>query len=105
MMENWEREFIKIFTLHGEMKPTKPSRIRTFIRDLLRKERERDKLQEIIDFVKESKTNTDILYQYVINNSTCQSPRYTNLCYELGIPPPSKETHVLAILEDYFKDQ
>lgn len=101
---NWEREFIKIFTLNGEMKPTKPNRIRIFIRGLLRKDRERDKLHELLDFVKKSNTNTDILYRYVRNNTTCQSPRYTNMCYDLGIPVHTKEAEILAILEDYFKE-
>ena len=103
-MEKWEQDYISFFTLGGKFKPqTTPHKVNLFIKKLLANERKRNVLIEIIDYVKKSKSNTDILYQYVLNNMTCQTNIvHTYLCYELGIMPGSKEDVILSVLEKYF---
>lgn len=102
-MEQWEKDLNGRFGKSRRTKEITGIEIHRFVKDLLKKERSRNVLIEIIDYVKKSKSNTDILYQYVLNNSTCQTRVvHTDLCHELGIAPGSKEDVILSILEKHF---
>lgn len=103
-MEDWERDLIRRYS---STKNTGMNivNVRSLVNGLLKKERERDKLQELLDFVKKSKTDTDILFQYVKNNVGCNATIASGeLNTELGISPISKESTILCILERYFKE-
>ena len=106
-MESWEKDFNKEFVISGcNLNQITLGEIKHFIKNLLKKERSRDKLQELIDFMKESKSNTDILVQYIFNNtSLCVNFMPSNeILNELGIKPYNKEAIILCILEKYFKE-
>lgn len=77
-----------------------------FISDELKKERERDKIQEILDYVRKSKSNADILLNYIQDErkNYCD-PMYPSeeLLDRLGIAPYDKEARILYILEKHFE--
>ena len=104
-MEQWERDSNRMFvTPKGHLTQIMPRNIRHFIRRLLKAERSRDKLKELIDYVKESRSNTDILINYIYNtNNVCDSLIPSNeLCDNLGLKPHAKEGAILCILERYY---
>ena len=104
-MEQWEKDFNRMFvTPKGNLTEITPQNIRLFIKRLLKAERSRDKLKELIDYVKESRSNTDILVNYIYNtNNICDSLNPSNeLCDNLGLKLHTKEGVILCILERYY---
>ncbi len=87
-MEQWEKEFNRKFTEKSAWNGRTPPRdVRKFIGNLLKEERKRDKLQEVLDFIKESRTQLQILTRYIYNNtSRCDSTPHPSgeLMRELG---------------------
>lgn len=106
-MEQWKKDFNQKFvTPKGNLTEITPKDISRFIEKLLKEERNRDKVQELIDYVKESKSNTEILIQYIFNNtSICEKclPDI-ELLFELGIKLHDETAIILWILEKYFKE-
>lgn len=107
-MEQWKKDFDKNFTDRAENRHSAVFAIRgrSFIKRLLKKERERDKLHEILTYVQESKNKTEILIQYILNNTSPCFPRRpsSNLIWELGLGLTDRENLILFILEKYFKE-
>lgn len=112
-MDNWRERFENRF-LNKETKEWRgrPKRIPTpndiikFIEQALYRERKRDKIEGILDFIKESKTKTAILVNYVdieLNKNCCSSRQPSEeLLLQLGIHPGDREALILFILECFF---
>ena len=104
-MEDWERDLNKMFGKSQRSKEITGVHVHRFVKDLLKKERERDKLQELIDYVNESKSKTDILNNYVFDNMNyCERMEPSDeLLGQLGMVMHDREVRILYILEKYFK--
>jgi len=100
IMEQWEKDFRRHFvTKKGDLDQIRAVKIMRFIRELLKKERSRDKLQEVVDYVKESKSHLDLICQHVLNNKGCECIKPPPIVYELGIDPGSSAAIILWALE------
>lgn len=107
-MDNWKERFTNRFLAKGKWrKRVTPSAIKEFIEGAIKKEQERDKLQELLDYVKESKSKTDILFNYAMNEgSICVSKIPSEeLSAKLGIGPRDKEAVILYYLEKQIKEE
>ena len=99
-MEQWEKDFKRQFG--KRKKPIADYEVYGFIKKLLKEERKRDRLQELLDYVKESKSNTDILINYIYDSGCCTPMASYELCKKLNLKP-CKELTILGVLEQYFK--
>lgn len=97
-MEQWEQEYIAKFK--GQVDARK---VKRFFDNVLKKERKRDVMSEVLDYVKRHNSKTDQLVNYIYNRNSCD--RYDpsqKLLDELGIEIHEPEARILAILERYF---
>lgn len=104
-MEKWKQDYISFFTLGGKFKEqTTPHKVSLFIKDLIAKERKRNVLIEILDYVKRHNSKTDMLVNYVIDNvSLCDRlVPSQELLNQLGIEVYEREAMILYILEKHF---
>ena len=110
-MKNWEERFNNRLTkkdARGRLawrKTFSPDDIKRFIRDELRRESKRDKLRELIDYVKDSKSKTQVLIDYVMHTGSCYESKIPSdiLLDQLGMTPMDPETRILYYLEKYFE--
>ena len=104
-MENWRQRFKNRFLTNGSWRKSyKPQDLMRFVEDELKKERQRDKLQEVLDYVQDSQSKTEILINYVLaERNVCEAMCPSQeLCDRLGIDLIDKETIILFILERFF---
>lgn len=107
-MDNWKERFKNRFLIKGKWRRAYvPDEVIRFIESALKKDRERDKVQELVDYVKDSKSKTEILINYVVNKriNFCDSMLPSEeLLAELGLDPWDREAIILYILEKYFTE-
>ena len=104
-MEQWEQDLNTKYSKYERNVKLPFDRVKKIVRDILRKERERDKIQELVDYVKKSKSNTDILINYCDNqrkNFCNRTDHSEELLDELGIKVYEREAMILYYLEKYF---
>lgn len=103
-MEQWETDLNNTYSKYERNVKIPFDRVKRIVRDIVKKERKRDKLQELIDYVHKSKSNTDILINYIYNNTMpCDGYEPSEeLMNELGIKYTDKEAVILCILERHI---
>ena len=103
-MEQWEKDLNRQFGKSQRTKPITAVEVYRFVQNVLGNDRNRDRLQELIDYVKDSKSNTDILIDYIIDSGYCVPMASDELCKKLNLKP-CKELIILGALEQYYKDR
>ena len=103
-MEQWETDFYEIFVKTKNLPDREMMKIKHFIDNLLKAERSRNMLLEVLDYVKRHNSKTDMLVRYVMDNaSICErTDPSQELLEQLGIEVHEGEARILYILEKHF---
>lgn len=99
-MDKWEQDYIAQFK--GQVDARK---VKRFFDNVLKKERERNVLIEVLDYVKRHNSKTDMLARYVMDNANIctKTEPSQELLDQLGIEMHEPEARILYILEQHFE--